>query len=182
MSSDKNSVQSDSVDDGAKESQDINVKEGYCYLAGNRSYSDTVGIMSDNCAADAIEFIEVVAEENFTGIDSSETVPSAGNEEVREGQSESELDINFGKVSFNSTSNLVVSISINGVPVKAVIDTTVHISVIDINFIEEHLPNLTFSGAYSLNGINADAPLCASMSEDIEICLGDRVFLSSLIQ
>ena len=50
--------------------------------------------MSDNCAADAIEFVEVVVEENFTGIDSSETVPSAGNEEVVEGQSENELDLN----------------------------------------------------------------------------------------
>ena len=132
--------------------------------------------MSDNCAANAIEFIEVVAEENFTGIDSSETVPSAGNEEVGEGQSENELDLNCRKVSFNSASNLVVPISINGVPVKAVIDTAVQISVINTNFVEEHLPNLKFSGAYSLNGINADAPLCASMSEELEICLGNKVF------
>ena len=163
LSSDKNSVQSDSVDDGAKESQDINVQEGYCYSAGNQSDGDTVGIMPDNCAADAIEFIEVVAEENFTGIDSSETVPSAGNKEVGEGQLESELDLNCRKVFFNSASNLVVPISINGVPVKAVIDTAAQISVINTNFIDEHLPNLEFSGAYSLNGINADALLCASM-------------------
>ena len=113
LSSDKNSVQSDSVDEVAKESQDINIQEGYCYLAGNQSDSDTVGIMSDNCTANAIEFIEVVAEESFTGIDSSETVPSAGNEEVGEGQSESELHLNCRKVSFNSASNLVVPISVN---------------------------------------------------------------------
>ena len=176
LSSDKNSVQSDSVDDDAKESQDINDHEGNCYSAGNQSDSDTVGFMSANCAANAIEFIEVVAEENFPGIDSSETVPSAGNEEVGEGQSESELDLNCRKVSFNSASNLVVPISINGVPVKAVIDTAAQISVINTNFVEEHLPNLKFSGAYSLNGINADAPLCASMSEELEICLGNKVF------
>ena len=174
LSSDKHSVMSDSVDDGAKESQDINVHEGYCYSAGNQSDSDTAGFMSDNCAADAIEFIEFVAEENFTGIDSSETVPSAGNEEVGEDQSENELDLNCRKVSFNSASNLVVPISINGVPIKDVIDTAAQISVINTNFVEEHLPNLKFSGAYSLNGINADAPLCASMSE--EICLGNKVF------
>ena len=176
LSSDKSSVQSDSVDDVAEESQDINIQEGYCYLAGNQSDSDTVGIMSDNCTANAIDFIEVVAEENFTGIDSSETVPSAGNEEVGEGQSENKLDLNCRKVSFNSASNLVVPISINGVPVKAVIDTAAQISVINTNFVEEHLPNLKFSGAYSLNGINADAPLCASMSEELEICLGNKVF------
>ena len=79
--------------------------------------------MSDNCAADAIEFIEVVAEENFTAIDSSETVPSAGDEEVWEGLLDSELDSNWRKVSFNSASNLVIPISINGVPVKAAIAT-----------------------------------------------------------
>ena len=169
LSSDKISVQSDSVDDD--ESQDINDHEGYCYLAGNQSDSDTVGIMSDNYTANAMEFIEVVAEENFTGIDSSETVSSAGNEEVGEGQSGSEFDLNCKKVSFNSASNLVVPICINGVPVKAVIDTAAQISVINTNFVEEHLPNLKFSGAYSLNGINADAPLCASMSEELEICL-----------
>ena len=176
LSSDKSSVQSDSVDYDAKESQDINVHEGYCYSAGNQSDSDTVGFMSDNCTANAIEFIEVVAEENFTGIDSSETVPSAGNEEVGECQSENKLDLNCRKVSFNAASNLVVPISINGVPVKAVIDTAAQISVINANFVEEHLPNLRFSGAYSLNGINADAPLCASMSEELEICLGNKVF------
>ena len=27
-----------------------------------------------------------------------------------------------------------------------------------------------------MNGINADAPLCASMSEELEICLGNKVF------
>ena len=26
-----------------------------------------------------------------------------------------------------------------------------------------------------MNGINADAPLCASMSEELEICLGNKV-------
>ena len=176
LSSDKSSVQSDSVDYDAKESQDINVHEGYCYSAGNQSDSDTAGFMSDNCTANAIEFIEVVAEENFTGIDSSETVPSAGNEEVGEDQSENKLDLNCRKVSFNSASNLVVPISINGVPVKAVIDTAAQISVINTNFVEEHLPNLRFSGAYSLNGINADAPLCASMSEELEISLGNKIF------
>ena len=176
LSSDKNSVQSDSVDDVAKKSQDINIQEGYCYLSGNQPDSDTVGIMSDNCTANTTEFIEVVAEENFTGIDSSETVPSAGNEEVGEGQSESELDLNCRKVSFNSTSNLVVPITVNGAPVKAVIDTAVQISVINTNFIKEPLPNLKFSGAYSLNDINADAPLCDSMSEELEICLGNKVF------
>ena len=167
LSSDKNSVMSDGVDDGAKESQDINDHEGYCYSAGNQSDSDTVGFMSDNCAANAIELIEVVAEENFTGIDSSETVPLL---EMKrgEGQSESELDLNCRKVSFNSASNLVVPISVNGVSIKAVIDTAAKISVINTNFVEEHLPNLKFSGAYSLNGINADAPLCASMSEELE--------------
>ena len=142
LSSDKKSVQSDSVDDSAKESQDINVHEGYCYSAGNQSDSDIVGFVSDNCAADAIEFVEVVAEENFTGIDSSETVPSAGNEEVGKGQSENELDLTCRNVSFNSASNLVVPISINGVPVKAVIDTAAQISVINTRFVEEHLPNL----------------------------------------
>ena len=176
LSSDKKSVQSDSVDDGAKESKDINVHEGYCYSAGNQSDSDIVEFVSDNCGADSIEFVEVVAEENFTGIDSSETVPSAGNEEVGEGQSENELDLNCRKVSFNAASNLVVPISINGVPVKAVIDTAAQISVINTNFVEEHLPNLKFSGAYSLNGINADAPLHASMSEELELCLGNKVF------
>ena len=86
LSSDENSVQSDSVDDGAKESQDLNIQEGYCHLAGNQSDSTTVEVMSDYCATNATEFIEVVAEESFTGIDSSETVPSAGNEEVGGGQ------------------------------------------------------------------------------------------------
>ena len=176
LSSDKNWVMSDGVDDGAKESQDINVQEGYCHLNGFQYESDTVEVMSDNCAANAIEFIEVVAEENFTGIDSSETVPSVGNEEVGEGQSENELDLNCRKVSFNSASNLVVPISINWVPVKAVIDTAAQISVINTNFVEEHLPNLKFSCAYSLTGSNADAPLCASMSEELEICLGNKVF------
>ena len=40
LSSDKNSVQSDSVDDGAKESQDIKVQEGYCHLTGYQSDSE----------------------------------------------------------------------------------------------------------------------------------------------
>ena len=176
LSGDEKSVMSDGVDDGAKESQDINVQEGYCHLNSFQSDSDTVEVMSDNCAADAIEFVEVVAEESFTGVDSSETVPSAGNEEVGEGQPENELDLNCRKVSFNSASNLVVPISVNGVPVKAVIDTAAQISVINTNFVEEHLPNLKFSGAYSLNGINADAPLRASMSEEPDICLGNKVF------
>ena len=136
------------------------VHEGCCHLTGYQSDSDIIGVMSDNCAADAIE-----------------SKGGGGG-----GQSESELDINYWKVSFNSASNLVVPISINGVPVKAIFDTAAQISVINTNFIEEHLPCLKFSGAYSLNGIGAYAPLCASMSEGLEISLGDRVFMWKVIR
>ena len=80
------------------------------------------------------------------------------------------------EISFNSSSNLVLSISINWVPVKAIVDTTTRISVIHANLFAEHPPSLIFSDTYSLNGINADAPLCASMSEELQICLGERVF------
>ena len=79
-------------------------------------------------------------------------------------------------VLLNSTGNLMVPISINGVFVNAVIDTAAQVTVLSTDFVHAYLPSLQFSGVYDLNGIKNGAPVTATLSEDLIIGIGDQSF------
>ena len=51
-------------------------------------------------------------------------------------------------VSLNSTSNLLVPISVNGLSVEAVLDTAAQVTVLSADFVHAHLSLLQFSGVY----------------------------------
>ena len=79
-------------------------------------------------------------------------------------------------VLLNSTGNLMVPISINGVLVDAVIDTAAQVTVLSTDFVHAYLPSLQFSGVYDLNGIKNGAPVTATLSEELFIGIGDQSF------
>ena len=69
-------------------------------------------------------------------------------------------------VSLNTTGNLLVQISVNGVSVDAMIDTAAQVTVLSADFVSTQLPSLQFSGVYDLNGIKTGAPVMATLSEE----------------
>ena len=79
-------------------------------------------------------------------------------------------------VLLNSTGNLMVPISINGVFVNAVIDTAAQVTVLSTDFVHAYLPSLQFSAVYDLNGIKHGAPVTATLSEELIIGIGDQSF------
>ena len=84
-------------------------------------------------------------------------------------------------VTFNPAGNLVVPIKINGVPLRAVIDTAAQVSLLNKKIMDNYFPDLNLISNIKLKGIEPDRSILAEIRDDVSIELGENSYKWRLI-
>ena len=84
-------------------------------------------------------------------------------------------------VTFNPAGNLVVPIKINGVPLRAVIDTAAQVSLLNKKIMDNYFPDLNLISNIKLKGIEPDRSILAEIRDDVSIELGENSYTWRLI-